>query len=244
LDIVSKSGTYHHGDLRRALLDASVALLEEVGVGALSLREVARKAEVSHNAPYHHFPDKGTLLAAIAEDGHAELAREMREARLAAATPRARLEASGLAYVRFALRRPSHFRVMCRPELASQERLPQITRLAASAFDLLVESIKECQASGDAPPGDPMPLVLACWTCVHGLATLWLDGSLSHGPHGVAADPDGLASTLVKVLSDMLSAAAGRAEEQERASTSEKRRRVGPAETRALETKKKRPSAI
>jgi AcrR family transcriptional regulator len=70
----SRTG-YHHGDLRRALLDASLALVAEGGIGALSLREVARKAGVSHNAPYHHFKDRGSLLAALAEEGFAELAR-------------------------------------------------------------------------------------------------------------------------------------------------------------------------
>src|SRR5215470_2775019 len=76
----SKRAGYHHGDLRRALLEASLALVEESGIGALSLREVARKAGVSHNAPYHHFKDRGSLLAALAEEGFAELAREMAEA--------------------------------------------------------------------------------------------------------------------------------------------------------------------
>src|SRR3954468_16224943 len=111
--------SYHHGDLRRTLLDASLALVEEQGIGALSLREVARKAGVTHNAPYHHFPDKGTLLAAISEEGFALLAREMTAARAGARDdPRSRLEACGQSYVRFALKSPAHFRVMFRPELA------------------------------------------------------------------------------------------------------------------------------
>jgi AcrR family transcriptional regulator len=77
----TKRAAYHHGDLRRALLAASLDLVDEGGIGALSLREVARKAGVSHNAPYHHFRDRGSLLAALAEEGFAELAREMAEAR-------------------------------------------------------------------------------------------------------------------------------------------------------------------
>ena len=70
---MSTRTAYHHGDLRSALLRASLALIDEAGIGALSLREVARKAGVSHNAPYHHFKDRGSLLAALVEDGFAAL---------------------------------------------------------------------------------------------------------------------------------------------------------------------------
>src|SRR5688572_32508569 len=99
--------SYHHGDLRRTLLDASLALVQEQGIQALSLREVARKAGVSHNAPYHHFPDKSSLMAAICQEGFEGLAREMAAARAAAGDdPRARMEACGQSYVRFALSSP------------------------------------------------------------------------------------------------------------------------------------------
>src|SRR6476661_4198967 len=109
-----KRTAYHHGDLRPALLQASLALIEEDGIGALSLREVARKAGVSHNAPYHHFKDRGSLLAALAEDGFATLAREMAAARAAAPDAQARLEACGLAYIRFALESRARFKLMFR----------------------------------------------------------------------------------------------------------------------------------
>src|SRR5205809_439421 len=116
---MSARASYHHGDLRRTLIDASLALVEEEGIGALSLREVARKAGVTHNAPYHHFPDRGALLAAIAEEGFGRLAQETAAARAAVPDdPLARLTACGQAYVRFAIASPAHFRVMFRPELA------------------------------------------------------------------------------------------------------------------------------
>ena len=106
---MSKRTAYHHGDLRRALLEASLALIDESGIGALSLREAARKAGVSHNAPYHHFKDRGSLLAALAEEGFAQLAADMTAARAAAPDARTRLEACGQAYVRFALNSPARF---------------------------------------------------------------------------------------------------------------------------------------
>src|SRR5262245_4715846 len=97
---------YHHGDLRAALLQAGGNLLEKEGLDALSLREVARRAGVSHNAPYRHFPDRDRLLAALAEEGFAELGRTLAEA--GKRGPRER----GEAYVGFALAHPQRFRLM------------------------------------------------------------------------------------------------------------------------------------
>jgi AcrR family transcriptional regulator len=207
---MAKRTTYHHGDLRRALLDASIELIDEVGMAALSLREVARKAGVSHNAPYHHFPDKSSLLAAIAKDGFATLGKEIAAARAVAGdSGRARLEACGVAYVRFAVRSPAHFRVMFRPELAAPEAHPGVTTGATLVFDTLVKSVTEAQAAGDAPPGDPIPLVLTCWSCVHGLATLWLDGPLSRDPKGFGKSPEKLAATVAATIASLLASAAG-----------------------------------
>src|SRR5262245_11839938 len=179
---MSKRTAYHHGDLRPALLQASLALIDEAGIGALSLREVARKAGVSHNAPYHHFKDRGSLLAALAEEGFAQLAAEMAAARAAAPDARARLEACGLAYVRFALRSAARFKVMFRPELTapSQEGdAGAVARASMGPLDTLIAAVVDAQQAGLAPAGDPMPLVLTCWSTVHGLASLWLDGPLA-----------------------------------------------------------------
>jgi AcrR family transcriptional regulator len=206
---MAKRTTYHHGDLRRALLDASLALVDEAGIGALSLREVARKAGVSHNAPYHHFPDRGSLLAAIAEDGFIALASQMAAARAAAPTPRARLEACGIAYVRFAIGSPAHFRVMFRPELASPTEHPRVHQASVPALDILVQGVIEAQAAGLIPAGDPMPFVLTCWSAVHGLATLWLDGPLSLDTKGFGKSLDKLATMVVGTLSAMMVSAAG-----------------------------------
>jgi AcrR family transcriptional regulator len=169
---------YHHGDLRRTLLDASLALIAKEGIGALSLREVARRAEVTHAAPYHHFPDRAALLSAIAEEGFTLLLREMQAARAAAKDrPDARLAATGAGYLRFALRHPAHFRVMFRPELIGKSAA--LETASAAAYGLLVDSVAACQKADLAPRGDPRPLVLTAWSTVHGLASLWLDGPLS-----------------------------------------------------------------
>src|SRR5215470_19297923 len=102
---------YHHGNLREALLKAAIRLIAEVGPTAFTLREVARRAGVSHNAPYRHFRDRDELMAAVSTEGYAELTRTMLDAVHHQSNALARLTQAGLAYVKFALRRPEHFTV-------------------------------------------------------------------------------------------------------------------------------------
>jgi AcrR family transcriptional regulator len=207
---MGKRTAYHHGDLRPALLEASLALIDEAGIGALSLREVARKAGVSHNAPYHHFKDRSSLLAALAEDGFAALAGEMAEARAAAPNARARLEACGLAYIRFALKSPTRFKLMFRPELTGSAAEAAVAQSSTPALDTLTGAIIEAQASGLAPAGDPKPLVLTCWAAVHGLASLWLDGPLVRAQRTFATSPDKLTAIVPATLTALLTGAARR----------------------------------
>src|SRR5687768_16937721 len=106
------SRPYHHGDLRRALVDAARRLLEAEGPSALSLRAVAREAGVSPAAPYHHFKDKGELLDAVASEGWDLLNDQMTEGRAAESSLQGKLTALGVAYVRFARQNPALYRVM------------------------------------------------------------------------------------------------------------------------------------
>jgi len=195
---------YHHGDLRRALLEAALALIEQGGIEGLSLRAVARKAGVSHNAPYHHFPDRAGLLAAIAEEGFAQLAREIAAARAAAPAPRARMQACGLAYIRFALGSPARFKLMFRPELAPTATDGAANRAAAATLETLRGAIVEGQAAGLAPAGDPLPLVLTSWAAAHGLAALWLDGPLRRAPLFAGLSGDALAARLTSTLAGLM----------------------------------------
>src|ERR1700733_7369058 len=103
---------YHHGNLREALLHGAVRIIAEAGPTAFTLREVARRAGVSHNAPYRHFRDKDALLAAVAAQGFRELTRSMRKAGEQQSNALEKLKQSGMAYVAFAVRRPEHFTVM------------------------------------------------------------------------------------------------------------------------------------
>jgi AcrR family transcriptional regulator len=171
-------GAYHHGNLRRALLDAALELVEREGVAGLTLREAARRAGVSQAAPYRHFADKEALLAAVAEEGFTALAAEMRQRRDAQQDPLLRFRELGLAYVSVAVAHPSHFRVMFGRQTAARARHPGLRRAADETFALLVDGIVACQHAGQVRHGDPRQLALAAWSIVHGLAALVVDGQL------------------------------------------------------------------
>ncbi len=158
---------YHHGDLRQALLDAAVALIAEHGLHGLSLREAARIVGVSHAAPYRHFADKNAMLIAIAQQGFEWLADAGEAAMVGVDDPRQRLNAYGVAYVRFAVAHPVHFRVMFTEELTGDEAS---ARAGSRSFQLLVDA-----SSAVVGPGhDPDLSAVAAWSWPHGLANLIL----------------------------------------------------------------------
>jgi AcrR family transcriptional regulator len=194
-------------DLRRAVLDASLALVEEGGVGALSMREVARRARVTHGAPYHHFTDRAAILAALAEEGFVLLTREMTAA-MKGEEPGtiARFEACGRAYFRFAIRHPAYMRLMFRPELAVPTEHPAIDVAAAAAMRVLVECVVECQKAGTMADGDATPIVLTSWAAIHGLASLWLDGPLCRLREW-SRPPQELARLIARTLGSLLETA-------------------------------------
>ena len=150
--------TYHHGDLPTALLKAAGRTLEKQGIGALSLREAARRAGVSHNAPYRHFPDREALLAALAAEGFAMLGERLR------GKPGREM---GEAYVRFALEQPQRFRLMFGGVLPLA-KYPELGTAAKAAHGGLMGAFK------DLPR--PELAAAAAWSLVHGLSHLLLDG--------------------------------------------------------------------
>jgi AcrR family transcriptional regulator len=162
---------YHHGDLRSALLNAAIKQIAEVGPAGFTLREVARRAGVSHNAPYRHFRDKDELMAAVAAEGFLELTRAMRERANREHGALKRLNQSGLAYVDFALRHPEHFTVMFDVPAGSTS-YGETAVAGEEAFGTLVSFVRQCQQEGSLPAGDPLPLALRAWSIVHGVAKL------------------------------------------------------------------------
>jgi len=176
--IAKPPGRFHHGDLRRALLQAAGQLLEKKGPLGVGLRAAARLAGVSQAAPYRHFADKETMLAALAEAGLRELADRLDAARAAAAGPGAALPAIAEAYVVFAADRPHLFRLMFGPEVADKGRYPGVRDAGLRALQILLDAIAAGQRAGLVRQGKPADLALALWAAAHGAASLMVDGRL------------------------------------------------------------------
>jgi AcrR family transcriptional regulator len=193
-----RNRAYHHGDLRRALLDQALALASERGPDALTLREAARRAGVTEAAPYRHFPSKEALVAALAEEGFAVLVERVgRALARAQGRPRARLTALGVAYLKFAAERPAHFRVMFGRDLARSHGFRGVGRLAQACFAQLMGEVSRAQRSGDVAGRDARPPALALWSALHGLASLRADGLLERQGLARGRGPEALARGLV-----------------------------------------------
>lgn len=162
-------------DLRQRILDTSRALLDSEGVAALSMREVARRAGVTHQAPYHHFGDRETILAELVTQGFEMLAARLAKANDAAARVgrHATLTASGEAYVGFALDHPGVFRIMFSPDVCDPARFPAARAAGERAHGELLRLVTLLH---DGPAGE-VP-ASTYWAQVHGLACLIVDGPL------------------------------------------------------------------
>ena len=181
---------YHHGDLRQAVLTAAIAVLGESGPTQLSLRDLARRAGVSHAAPAHHFGDKAGLLTAVAAQGYQLLADTLTATRQRSADF---LEV-GVAYVRFAVDHRAHFEVMFRPDLYRPDD-PEVVAARQRAADALAAGVGSVAASRRGPD---VPLAgVAAWSLVHGFATLWLNHAL---PTGLGDDPEAAARAVAAIL--------------------------------------------
>ncbi|MEM0963286.1 MAG: TetR/AcrR family transcriptional regulator [Bacteroidota bacterium] len=191
--------SYHHGDLRRALLDEAGSVLESAGIGALSLRDLARRVGVSATAPYHHFKNKADLATALADDAMADLdtalADAARRAQSSGGHPGDRLTAIGVAYVLFAVDHPERFRLAFRPEmsapfegLALGDGLPEdlvgFRQLVAVVQDLVPDPKRQRVAA------------VGAWSIAHGLAALLVDGPL----RPLATDRDAVRALAMSVL--------------------------------------------
>lgn len=181
-------GVHFDGDLRRALMDAAIELLAEVGYEQLSLRAVARRIGVSHAAPAHHFIDKAGLFTAIATEGF-QMFVEQTNAALAARDDGAagELEALGRVYLEFTEQHPAHFDLMFRPALL-HSRDPEFADASSAAYIALRSHVEALQRDGWHPDADTTALTTATWALVHGLSTLRANGSLEPHHPGISTD--------------------------------------------------------
>jgi AcrR family transcriptional regulator len=173
---------YHHGDLRRALLDEAVRTIQHEGVEALTLREAGRRLGVSRTALYRHFSDKSALLAAVAREGFQRFRQDLVNAWHAGGRSREGFVRMGRAYVRFAAANPSHYRVMFGAFRALCDKDPALQADAAAAFQVLVDAIEALQRAGEIRGDDPRQLASFIWSAVHGVASLAIDGQLGPDP--------------------------------------------------------------
>ena len=171
-------GSYHHGDLRKALIEAGQRAIHQRGEHALSLRKLASEVGVSHTALYRHFPNKQALLGGIAARGFGALAQRTRQASEAADDREQSLVAAGQAYVAFALEQPAAFRVMFR---AHPDPSPELQRAAEASFEVLLDVVRQGQHAGVVRAGDLRELALVAWASAHGLASLLVDDALPPG---------------------------------------------------------------
>lgn len=172
---------YHHGDLRSALLEAALAVISEMGPQGLSIREVARRAGVSHAAPYRHFADKDEMILAVVEQGFELMQQTMLEEKAAAPDdPVNQFAASGLAYVNFALQHPAYYRVMFSGDLLSTKGHVTLQHTSHEALQEMVANITQCQTLGVVKQGDAVMQALTILSTIHGFVSLVNDNRIGH----------------------------------------------------------------
>ncbi|MBI3163270.1 MAG: TetR/AcrR family transcriptional regulator [Anaerolineales bacterium] len=172
---------YHHGDLKNALIQAGVEILAKEGVGGLSLRKVAQRAGVSHSAPYAHFPDKQSLIAAISTEGFNQLYAEL-EAAISSHSknPKKQLIEGVQAYVHFAMENLDTFKIMFSGVLEKEKDYSSFVDISSKTFKLVVEVVQACQNAGVLPAAPADLMAVSVWGQVHGIVSLALEGQVSH----------------------------------------------------------------
>jgi AcrR family transcriptional regulator len=169
---------YHHGNLRRGLLDEALATIRAEGVEGLTLREIGARLGVSRTALYRHFADKRALLAAVATEGFSTLRQELVTAWEEGGRGPAAFESMGVAYVRFAVANPSHYRVMFGGFVGPESCEAELAAEAAGAFQALVDALAALQRERLLRADDPVTMARFVWAVVHGVAMLGIDGQL------------------------------------------------------------------
>jgi AcrR family transcriptional regulator len=167
-------GDYHHGNLRRALLDCALQIIDEHGPEAFTVREAARRLGVDHRAAYRHFADRDAVIAAVAEEGYRALVAVLEEAlaREEGEGAAARLIALGRAYAMFALREPARYRVMTGPRSNESGRFPELEIPIARAFELVQHEIRAGMDAGVFVEARVEECAAVMWAEMHGLAIL------------------------------------------------------------------------
>ena len=180
---------YHHGDLRRALLDEALRTIQAQGVEHLTLRTVGARLGVSRSALYRHFADKQSLLATVGKEGFGKLRQALADAWEGNGHGRCGFDAMHRAYLKFAVAYPSHYRVMFGGFIESAAKDDHFMAEARGAFQVLVNALVEQQNAGDIRRDDPVLMARFVWALVHGTALLFIDGQLPEPAQRAALEP-------------------------------------------------------
>lgn len=186
---MSDAKTYHHGELRRALVEAALDALEREGPKALTLRSLARTVGVSAMAPYHHFADRSDLLAAVAAEGFRRLQQDKQSALQAVGDdPASALVAGTASYVAFMLSNPNLYRLMQGMQLGNGCAQPELREAAAAPAANLRRLVDQLLSSRESAP-NPQRAARALWALAHGVGTLALEGHIGRNDaHTVARE--------------------------------------------------------
>ena len=172
--------TYHHGDLKNALIHAGIEMLSVDGIKGLSLRRVAKHAGVSHAAPYAHFTDKQALIAAISTEGYKRLFSQLTQINQEYYDkPIRKLVEVGWCYLQFAVNDPAHFKITFSGVIEKEKDYPAFVEISQKSFAFITEIVAECQAAGILPSGPTDLIAVHLWSSIHGLATLLIEDQLS-----------------------------------------------------------------
>ena len=194
---------YHHGDLRRVLIDAAMDLVGEGGADAVSVREAARRAGVSPGAPFRHFASRDALMAAVAEEAQRRFRAEIDAtlAKVPVDDPLARFRALGLAYMRWAIKNPTHFEVISSRRYFNHDKSAAVSRDNAEVIGLMERLLAEAHAKGQLGPSNLKDVKIGGRALVYGFARMSIDG---HFPRwGVAeADVDRTAGAILDLFLD------------------------------------------
>ncbi|MBR1152394.1 TetR/AcrR family transcriptional regulator [Bradyrhizobium sp. JYMT SZCCT0428] len=208
---------YHHGDLRRVLIDAALQLVGEGGPDAVSVREAARRAGVSPGAPFRHFPSRDALMNAVAEEAQRRFRAEI-EAALAEApannpannppnNPLGRFRSLGLAYLRWAMKNPTHFEIISSRRFFDHDKAAGVSQDNAELIDLAERTLAEAFAQGQLRSADLKQVQIAGRALVYGFARMNIDG---HFPRWGVADAEGTAEAILDLFIEGIAKVPGR----------------------------------
>ena len=190
---ISGQHKYHHGDLKKAIMDAGLEMVAESGLESLSLREIARRIGVTTAAPYYHFKDRQSLLIELAIRGYEELFETVRRARETASDGADEVTVTATAYLRFGRDHRALYAIMFSGEFTTHPRLQEMVAVANRSLDLVRQSIS---ATSNLDPVKSAEAAFCAWSLVHGILTLDRNGVLGEG----AAEQERLAMQGVSAI--------------------------------------------